>query len=131
MAARAPIIMKRLAGSTYETSSDNTFQFPPVSNAELSTEDVWSGIDIGTQFRLAASGTIVNTANIGRSAPDVTQAAMAGLDAILDAIANTRVLPHAGQLDDLLTQATLRHGRPENLEAWARQLADSVRDLID
>jgi len=49
----------------------------------------------------------------------------------VSAIRQARPLASTPQLDELLTRAAQAHGTPENIEEWARRLAEDVSELSD
>ena len=52
------------------------------------------------------------------------------LKAVVEAIKKNRPLPYSAD-DELLEQALAHQGTPEDIEAWAKQLADDVGSLTD
>ncbi len=85
----------------------------------------------GTQYTFTCvgeSGAYVVTSNAVRPA---TTEVLTRLHAIVGAIAESRAIPIAPSLNDLLTQAAASRGTPRNLTAWAHQLAEDVGHLTD
>lgn len=58
-------------------------------------------------------------------------AGLADLQNIVSAIHNRSRLQLSEQVEALIERASRAHGIPENLEEWARRLADDVGDLVD
>jgi hypothetical protein len=58
-------------------------------------------------------------------------AGLSELRGIVSAIRQARPLASTPQLDELLTRAAQAHGTPENIEEWARRLAEDVSELSD
>lgn len=85
----------------------------------------------GIQYYLpAASGAFVYTAEAEGS--DEVRNAMAALRDVVAIIREGRTLPANAELENLLTQALpSQRAAPENVEEWARRLAESVGVLTD
>jgi len=58
-------------------------------------------------------------------------AGLSDLRRIVSAIRQARPLTSAPDFDALLMRAAQAHGTPENIEEWARQLAEDISDLTD
>jgi hypothetical protein len=59
------------------------------------------------------------------------QAGLSELRAIVSAIRQARPLTSTPQLDELVARAAQAHGAPENIEEWARRLAEDDSELGD
>jgi hypothetical protein len=57
--------------------------------------------------------------------------AVAALRDVVSAIRNRSPLQLSPRVEALINQAVLAHGTPDDIQAWARRLAEDVRDLSD
>lgn len=58
-------------------------------------------------------------------------AALSELRLIVSAIRQARPLASTPEFEVLLTRAAQAHGTPENIEEWARRIAEDISDLTD
>jgi len=88
------------------------------------------------EFRVLAEGLSSASATIERPTPatgieSAFHAGLSELRGIVSAIRQGRPLASTPEFDVLLTRAARAHGTPENIEEWARQLAEDISDLVD
>jgi len=138
------IVIKRLppACTAYGAFSDD-FDFILSFDADRETQPgLWWSTDLPAVCSqisepfisncVAPSGTLMAT---GTQYLDPAMAAattaMAELDTVVRAIQEHRPLVLQQELDDLLTRALQSRGQPGNIEAWAHQLANDIRNLTD